>query len=191
MRTTEPTRIEQGEQIEWMRTFNDYPATEWTLQYRYRGPSVGFNIDATADGENFATVITAAVSQDIAVGDWLWQAWVTNIADTDDTQMIVSGSLKALQGFAADATDEIDLRTPAKITLDVIDAAIAGQMSASILEYEVSTPAGSQKVKRMMASELISARKYWAAIVANEVAAERVRNGKPFGTQIGVRFRDV
>lgn len=191
MRTTEPTTVTQGEQIEWTRDFCDYPATEWTLEYRFRGPGTGFNIDATADGTNFAAVLTSTASAAADPGPWIWQAWVENIADASIDLMIANGTLNVLQGFGAADTDEIDLRTPAKKTLDVIDAAISGQMTASILEYEISTPAGVTRVKRMTMTELQTARKYWAAIVANEVAADRVKNGRPFGTQIGVRFFDV
>lgn len=191
MRTTEPTTVTQGEQIEWTREYKDFPATEWTLEYRFRGPGTGFNVSTTADGSNYAATLTSTISAAADVGSWIWQAWVTFIADTSIKLMIANGTLNVLQGFASADTDDIDLRTPAKKTLDVIDAAISGQMTASILEYEVSTPAGAQKVKRMTATELISARKYYAAIVANEVAADRVRNGRPFGTPIGVRFYDV
>lgn len=191
MRTTEPTTVTQGEQIEWTREFQDYPATEWTLEYRFRGPGTGFNIDATADGTNFAAVLTSTASATADPGPWIWQAWVENIADASIDLMIANGTLNVLQGFGAADTDEIDLRTPAKKTLDVIDAAISGQMTASIQEYEISTPAGVTRVKRMTMTELQTARKYWAAIVANEVAADRVKNGRPFGTQIGVRFFDV
>jgi hypothetical protein len=35
------------------RSFCDYPATLWTLQYRFRGVGTGFDADATADGEIF------------------------------------------------------------------------------------------------------------------------------------------
>ncbi len=187
--TTEPTCVTQGEQIAWTRTFSDYPADEWTLQYRFRGPDTGFNITATADGTAFDAVLTSVQSAAADAGDWGWQAWATNIADITIVLMIDSGKTKILLGFPS-STAEIDLRSPAKIALEAINAAIASKASADQLEYEISTPAGSHKIKRLTMKDLLDAREVYAKIVANENTRERLRNGGPFAQRIGVRVYD-
>lgn len=177
-RITEPTSVTQGEQIEWTRGFCDYPASEWTLQYRFRGPDTGFNIAATADGDDFNAVLTAANSAASDAGQWKWQAWATNIADTSIVLMIGSGDTEIRRGFPS-STAEIDLRTPAKIMLDTLDAALLASGSADVVEYEITTPAGGRRVKRESRSTVLEQRKYWATIVTNEFAREAARNGRP------------
>lgn len=189
MRTHEPISVTQGEQIEWTKDFCDYPATEWTLQYRFRGPGTGFNIDATADGTSFAATMTAVQSAGAAVGDWIWQAWATNIADSSIVLMIADGTTKVLKGYATGATTAIDTRSDAKIMLDTLDAALLA--SGDMLKYEVNTPSGTRKVERATRSEVLELRKYWAGVVARERAAARIKAGKPFGMQVKARLYDA
>ena len=58
------------------------------------------------------------------------------------------------------------------------------------LEYEVSTPAGSRKIRRCLPSELLELRKYFAGIVAREVRAEKMRNGGRPGKTYQARMYD-
>lgn len=190
MRTIEPTYITRGERVEWRRSFSDYPATEWELQYRFRGPGPGGDVDATADGDRFIAEITAAASAIFVAGKYQWQAWVTEIADSTNTFSITGGYITVEQGFVEGETGDIETRTPAKITLDAIDAALLAFGTTDIVEYEITTPSGSRKVKRSDKVELMSQRKYWAAIVGNELAKAKSRKGLGFGTKIDVRFYD-
>lgn len=185
-RTTEPTIITQGEQIEWTRCLSDFPADEWDLQYRFRGPGTGFNIDATADGTDFLAIATATATAGMTSGKYTWQAWATNIADSTDVRMIDSGSVTVRLGFSESTTTEVDLRSAAKIMLDTLDAVLLVSGSADVVEYEISTPAGSRRVKRESRSSVIELRKYWAGIVSRENEAERLRNGGRFGKPIKV-----
>lgn len=190
MRIIEPTRITQGEEIEWTRSFADFPASLYTVAYRFRGPGYGFDVAATADSDDHHAELESAQSLAAKIGRWQWQAWATEIADSDHVQMITSGFTQILQGYASGTTAAIELRTPAKITLDALNAAIADKATADQLEYEISTPTGSRRIKRMMMSDLLSARKTYAAIVANENAREKIRNGGNLGTKIDVRFSE-
>jgi hypothetical protein len=186
-RTTEPTCVTQGEQIEWTRDFCDYPADEWTLEYRFRGPGTGVNIDATADGTKFAAVLTSVASAALAAGEWRWQAWATNIAEPTTVQMIDSGTTQILTGFV-DSTAEVDLRSDAEKHLAAIDAALLAFAESDVLEYEIETPAGRRKVKRSDKTTLESQRKYWAGIVANEKLKRSMKNGGPFAKPIRARM---
>lgn len=187
-----PQRITQGERSEWTQEFEDYPSNEYSLEYRFRGPGPGINVTATAGtGSGFAAAITAAQSMTLSVGEYGWQAWLTEIADATNTFPIAEGTCYVDRGFASEATVTHELRTPAKIALDAIDAALANAATSDQMEYEIETPAGRRRVKRMSREELVSLRKHYAGIVANERLATRVRAGKPFAKAVKVRMRSV
>jgi hypothetical protein len=187
----EPTRITQGERVEWTRYFSDYPATLWTLQYRFRGPSTGFNIDATADGTSFDVVLPVSNTATMAVtsgGVWKWQAVVEEIASPTNQIVVDSGSLTVTAGFAEGTTTPIDARTANEIALAALDAAINGSTSVDVLEYEISTPAGSRRIKKMLVSERIKWRNWYALRVRNE--RRRANGCGNFLTQIRGTIRD-
>lgn len=190
MRTTEPLTITKGERVEWTKSLADYPATLWTLDYRYRHTTgVGINVTATADGEDHLVVIAKTVSDDFTVlGRHQWQAWVTEIADANNTIRIAEGTVWVEAGFVAASTAAVDQRTPAKVMLDTLDAALLAAGSEDAVEYEITTPAGGRRVKRNTRSEAIAQRKYWAAIVRREMYADKMRNGNKWGTTVKVRM---
>jgi hypothetical protein len=187
MRQTEPTVITKGERIEWEKEFCDYPSDEWALQYRFRGGGTGFDADAIAGpGRGFTLEITAANSLSAEPGKYRWQAWLTEIADSTNTQMVAGGVITVEPGFVAGDAADVDLRTPEKIALDAIDAALANAATSDQLEYEISTPVGSRRIKRMARTELIELRRHYAAIVSRQNTAERLRNGGKFGKPVKV-----
>lgn len=188
MREIEPITITQGEQIEWSRSLSDYPASLWTFEYRFRGDGPGADVSATTDGDDFAATLTATMTALLAIGNYKWQAWVTEIADATNKIHVGSGTVTVERGFVSGDTGDIDLRTPAKIMLDTLDAALLASGSADTIEYEITTPAGSRRVKRSTRTEVLELRKYWAGIVARENAAERLRNGKGYGTAVNLRL---
>jgi hypothetical protein len=185
MRTTEPTTIVKGERIEWTKSFCDFSAEEYTLEYRYRGPGGGINVTATADGRDFSVVIAKTLSDDFtSTGKHRWQAWLTEIADATNTFVVEEGTVDIKVGFDSSSLAAVDLRTPEKIALDAINAALANAATSDQLEYEITTPVGSRKIKRMARSELIELQKHYAAIVSRQNTAERLKNGGKFGKPI-------
>lgn len=191
-RTSEPREISKGERLEWTKTIAGFPATEWTLVYRFRS-SVGPGVDVTAaaDGNSHVAVIDAAESAKLSVGRYRWQAWVIEIADSTNTFKLGDGVIDVRQGFAAGNVAILDDRSSAKKIVDAIEAAMINTASREQLEYEIETPAGRRRVKFMSRKEQLDALKYWKGIVARELAAERVRNGGSFGRPVQVRFRDA
>ena len=190
-RTTEPTEITQGERIEWTRSFCDFSSEDYTLQYRYRGPGTGIDVDATADGTGFNAVLTASVTAPTIfniAGKYNWQAWLTEIADSTNKFIVDQGTITVRQGFISGETGDIDLRSDAKIMLDTLDAALLASAGSDTIEYEISTPSGSRRVKRTSREDALKARAYYAGIVARENNAERVRNGGPFAKPVKVRM---
>jgi hypothetical protein len=185
MRTTEPTTIVKGERIEWTKSYCDFSAEEYTLEYRYRGPGGGINVTATADGSDFNAVVAADVSDNFtATGKHRWQAWLTEIADTDNTFVVGEGTVEVKEGFTSASLAAVELRTPEKIALDAINAALANAATSDQLEYEISTPAGSRRIKRMSRTELIELQKHYSAIVSRQNLQEKLKNGGKFGTPV-------
>lgn len=190
MRTTEPTQLAQGERIAWTLSLS-YSATDYTLAYRFRGDAstaAGWTVDVDADGSNFDVTLTIGTS--VAVGNYQYQAWLTEIADPTNTFIAREGRLKIVEGFGSTETGVFETRSTARQALDAIDAALASKASADQLEYEITTPAGSTRVKRMPITDLLKAREHYAVIVAREVARERARSTGKFARQILARLSE-
>lgn len=191
MRTIEPTEITTREIVEWTKEYTDYPASTYTLVYYFRGPGNGFNVTATADGDTFVISVAAATTAVMTSGKYKWQAWITEIADTANHHIVGEGRVNVNRGFDPSSTVPVETRTDAKIMLDTIDAALKAFAETDVMEYEISTPGGTRKVKRSDKVELVSQRKYWAGIVTNEIAREGVKNGKPLMQTVKMRVYDV
>lgn len=188
MRTTEPTRITTGEKVEWRREFCGYPATEWTLLYRFRGPGTGVDLscgpDETVPEAFLATLLPVDTLVFDVAGNYRWNAIATNIADTNNVVVVGTGFTQVILGLS-DSTDAIETRSIAKQIVDAIDAALL-RSSDAVIEYEEATPAGSHRVKRSR-EDAMKTRSHYAAIVAMEMANERGRNGKPVMGSIKMR----
>lgn len=190
MKTKEPKTIITGEVIEWSRYFIGYSPAEFSLQYRFRGPGPGLDISATADGDKFSITIPAASTANLAAGRYKWQAWLTEIADPANKYLAARGEIQVVPGFVESQTGDVDLRTQAEKIVDALEAALLNSASRDQLEYEITTPAGSRRIKYMTRIEQREFLKYYKEIVARERAAERIRNGGTFGNIVKVRVRE-
>lgn len=167
----EPKTITQFETAQWTRTFDSYSAEDYTLEYRFRGPGTGLNFAGTQDDDDadrFNVTLTPDNTSDLVAGDWNWQAWLTEIADTDITFVVARGSMTVLAGFDAGDTATVETRTPNKITLDNIRAAIAGNASSNVQEYQIQSGNGHRELKHLLMEDLLAAEKRFAILVANE-----------------------
>lgn len=174
MRYTEPTQITTRETVIWTKNYSDYPADEWTLAYYFRGPGIGFNATGTADGDDFVVTVPGTTTDNVdRAGKYKWEAWVTNIADTTIKYNVGVGFTNIVLGLDVSSEAPVDLRSTAQKILDAIDEALLTS-AGDVIEYEVSTSAGSKKVKRSR-TDALAARKEYASIVAREQAAERSR----------------
>jgi hypothetical protein len=193
-RTIEPTQITKGERVAWTKSYDDYSAAEYSLEYRFRGITggAGFNVTATADGADFDAAITAVQSATMTAGTYEWQPWLTQIGTATNTFVAPGGGgrLTVKDGFPTGTTTAVDTRSTAKKIMDAIDTALlTSATDADVIEYEISTGAGTRKVKRSR-EDAMKTRSYYATIYANEQARERMKNGGSFGTTYGVRFFD-
>lgn len=185
------SQITQGEKVSWyIADCGVSPATH-TVTVLFRGDGLGQDVTATDDGGRFLCTLTAAQTTDMAAETrYLWQAWAEKIGDATDKRMFASGEVFIKRGLSGTTDDAMDIRSMAEKTLAMIDAALLGSAASDVLEYEIETPAGRRRLKKMSRTELKTFREYFATKVAQERARERMRKTGKFGRQIGVRMRD-
>lgn len=186
-RTAEPTLLRQGERIGWTKTFADYGADEYSLEYRFAGPGDRFEVTATANGTSFDALLTVAAGQ--VIGKYVWQAWLTETATPTNKFVAASGFLKIETGFADGGTGVVETRSTAQQIVDAIDAAILASGASAVIEYEITGPTGSRKVKESK-SEAMKQRTYYAGIVARENARQRARETGKFGRRVDLVIYD-
>lgn len=188
----EPLEITQGESASWERSLAGYPATEWSAAYRFRGVrgvGAGINVACTASGTSFAAEITPAQSRTMSVTTYEWQLWLTRLSDASDIRQAERGTIRVNLGFTAEAAGPVDTRSAAQQVLDAIDAVIASKATADQLEYTIETTVGKRQLKRLPMTELVAARTHYAAIVARERQAERMRSRGSIFKNVYVRMR--
>lgn len=180
--TTEPTELRAGDLWEWRREdlTSDYPATSWTLTYRFKNAAGGFEVTAATDGDAFAASVAAATSAAIVAGVYAWQARASNGTDIFTVE---TGTLKVLPNlFAGTATDASDQRTHARRTLEAIEAVIEGRATTDQQAYAI----GNRSLTRIPLPELLVFRDRYRMAVAREDQANGVPNN--FGRDRYVRF---
>jgi hypothetical protein len=142
---TDPTQLRAGDSWQWMRTFGDYPSGQgWSLQYvlnsntsRFAFPSGSITPDA--DGQGFDIAVTPAQTASVPPGTYDLYAILTLTED----EVVTAQETRLLQSVLvtaniAGASAGIDTRSFVKKTLDALEAAIAGDQSPMVQEYEIS-----------------------------------------------------
>jgi hypothetical protein len=182
--TNEPLSLRAGDTWAWTRSLTDYPATAWTLKYRFKHPTAaGFEITATASGTDHAVSVAAAVTTSYTAGDWTWTAWVEG--GTSEKYTVDTGTVTILADYRSGAASATyDGRTHARKVLAAIEAVIEGRASKDQEEYTIA----GRSLKRTPVADLIRFRTLYKAEVANEIAAERLANGIGISKTIGVRL---
>lgn len=181
--TNEPRELRAGDTWQWRREdLTDYPASSWVLTYRFKNAAGGFEIAASADGDNHAVTVAAATTSGYTAGvyDWAAQAVSGTTKHTVDT-----GRLTVLANlFAGTATAASDQRTHAQTVLDAVEALLENRATLDQQEYQI----GGRMLKRMPITDLLKLRNFYKSEVANETAAEKLRNGLGIGSAIRVRM---
>ena len=120
---TEPLRVRAGDTWIWRREdLSDYPAGTWTLKYRFKSATFGFEITAAADGTNYAISVPAATTTTYPAASYNWIAWVS---DGSTSTTVRSGALEVQPDLrAGTAGAGLDLRTPTRLILDAVEAVL-------------------------------------------------------------------
>jgi hypothetical protein len=181
--TDEPAELRAGDTWQWRREdLTDFPASVWTLTYRFKNASNGFEIVAAADGDLYAVSVDATTTSGYAAGEYSWQA---QVSDGTSKYTVENGSMTVLASFfATSASTAYDDRSTARKALDEINAKIASG-GIGIKEYEINV-GGS--MRRVAYADLLKWKQYYEALVANEEAAKRAAAGLPDKRRSYVRF---
>lgn len=178
----EPERLRAGDTWRWQRELADYPATTWTLRYRFKNSSGGFEISASASGVLHDVTVSAATTAAYAAGAYSWAAWVESAGEVytvDQGRLTVDPNLRA--GLASVG---LDVRSHARRTLEALEAVIEGRASMDQSEYRI----GDRMLKRMSIDELLKFRDRYRSEVEAEDAADRLLNGRTPGYALQVRL---
>lgn len=179
----EPTQLRAGDTWEWTRSLGDYPATSWTLKYRFKHVSLtGFEITATASGTDHAVSVAASTTTGYAAGTYDWIAWVESGAvkkTVDQGRILVLADFRS--GTAASA---LDGRSQARKTLEDLKTALAA-MSAN--PARKSYTIGDVSVTFADTADIIRRISYWEAEVAREESAAAIATGLRSPNRVYVR----
>lgn len=181
--TTEPDRFRAGNTLTWLKTLEDFPASEgWVLYYRLINTAGKYDITATASGDSHLVEVAKATTATYTAGTYTLLSWVDDGTDRHDVgqqQLIVEVNLAAqASGY--------DTRSNAKQALDAVDAALLAYGSnAWTQEYEIA----GRRMKFRTASDFLAFRSQLQAEVAAENNAERIRNGQAPRNKLLVRFK--
>ncbi|MBU0752375.1 MAG: hypothetical protein KJ787_13965 [Gammaproteobacteria bacterium] len=178
--TTEPSALRSGDTWKWTKTLADYPASVWTLTYRFKNSSAGFEVVATASGDDYSVTVAAATTSGYASGTYSWQAQVSAAGEkftVDTGTLVVDPNL-----FTGTASAAQDVRSHARKTLAAIESWIESR-NPGVAEYEIA----GRRMKYIPISDLLKMRQHYKAEVAAEDAREAIANG--LGTGRKIQFR--
>ena len=161
----DPTQLRAGDSWQWTRVFGAYPSGQgWTLQYVLNSPQAIFqfpagSILADADGQSFDVLVTATQTAGVAPGiyDLYAVLTLTQSGTVTGKQTILLQSVNVSANVLG-ATTPIDTRSFVKKTLDMLEAAISGDASPLVQEYEIAGNGGSRRINYMNRTELMRLR---------------------------------
>lgn len=177
----EPAQLRCGDTWRWTRSLADYPATTWTLKYRYKTASTGFEIVASADGTDHSITHPASTTAGYTAGSYNWTAWVES---GSEKYTIAEGVAQLLPDFrAVSASTGVDARTHARKTLDAIEAWLESR-SQGVAEYEIA----GRRMKYIPIPDLLVLRSRYQSEVRAEEAAGKLARGEGVGRRIQIRI---
>lgn len=178
---SEPISARAGLTWQWRREdLSSYPASSWTLKYRFRGASAGFTFDATADGDAHAVLVAASTTSDFSAGAYSGIGWVKSGAIEIE---VWRGTIVVLPSLTSG-----DGRSHVRRVIDAIEAVLENRATSTDKEYEIDTGTGRRRVSRIPHAELIQLRESYKRYEAQEMAAERVQSGMSSGRKVITRF---
>jgi hypothetical protein len=172
--TSWPNTITAGTTVKLLRSFNDFPANQsWALSVYLAGPSVLGPIAATASGANFSITLTAAQTATLLPGTYV----VREIATlTGDSYVAEENTVTVEPNIATAVAGDMQLQAEKQLT--VVQAAIAGRLTADMQAYQI----GNRLITKIPIMELYQ-------IEANLISRIRAARSKgSFGSSVLVQF---
>jgi hypothetical protein len=178
----EPGSLRAGDTWKWTKSLADYPASAWSLKYRFKSPTAGFEISATADGDIHSVSVAAATTTAYAAGTYSWIAWVEG--GTSEKYTVDTGVTVVNPDYrTGTATSALDDRSHARKTLEAIEAWIESR-NPGVAMYEIA----GRRMQYIPIPDLLKMRQLYKSEVSAEDAAEAIRNGTGTGRRIQFRM---
>lgn len=180
--TTEPAELRAGDTWKWTKILADYPASaSWTLKYRFKNAAGGFEIVASAAGDDHAISVAAATTANHAAGSYDWVAWVEG--GSSEQYTVGHGVAEILPNLRSGAAaDALDARTHARKMLDAVEAWLESRDPA-VAEYEIA----GRRMKYIPLGELVKLRNRYLSEVQAEEASRKLAAG--LATARKIQFR--
>ncbi len=177
--TSEPTSVNAGDTVKWLKTLADYPAADgWVLTYTFINAAGKFSLAASASGDDYLVTAGAATTATWPAGTYDWRAQVSLAGEI---YTVGSGRLVVQPSFGA-AT--LDGRSQARRMLDAIEATLEGRASSAVAEYQIA----GRQLKHIPIPDLLVLRDRLRADVAREDEAAALAAGMAPRGRIQVRF---
>lgn len=157
-----PALLIAGDSLRLAIADGDYPASEgWSVALVLQAMAGGTptTVNGTASGDDWVLTLTSAASAALVAGAYRYAIAATNAGDR---QTIDHGEVQVRPDPASPATDQ---RSPARRTLDAIDAVLESRASSEDLKF---TFADGRALEKVPHGELLALRKHYARIVARE-----------------------
>lgn len=183
----EPETLVVGDRWVWQRPdlVTDYPTDQYALTYEFHTDSGGggshkFTVTASETTTSYVVEVASTITDDYTANQYKWYAFITRTSDSE--RVAVDNGLTSLVANYADTN--ADLRTHAKKVLDAVQAVIENRATIDQSSFSIA----GRSLSRMSIDELFLVRDRYRAEYNEEVKKARIRNKKPSGNLIGVRF---
>lgn len=176
----EPASLRVGDTWRWTRSLEDYPAGTWTLKYRFKSATGGFEIVASAVGTDHSVSVPAATTGGYTAGAYTWMAWVEG--GSSEKYTVDSGNCQLEADYrAASASTALDDRSHAVKMVAQIKTWLESH-GDGIAEYEIA----GRRMRYDKAGLIKLLNQYELRVQAEENAA-RIARGEGIGRKIQFR----
>ena len=149
MNSNEPNIIIAGDSISWTKSITKYPATIYKLTYYFRGVG-SFDIEATANGNDYLVSINPTTSGAYSAGLYSWESKISKISG-GEVYTIASGKTLVKASLTTQSIG-YDPRTYNEKLLDAITSLLDNTASkADVLSFSI----GGRSISKMDYSELL------------------------------------
>jgi hypothetical protein len=183
----EPETLVVGDRWVWKRPdlVSDYPTASYALTYEFHCDSGGggshqFTITATETTDAYIVEVDSSTTAAYNAHEYKWYAYITRSSDSE--RVAVDSGMSTLVANYADTN--ADLRTHAKKVLDAVQAVIENRATIDQSSFSIA----GRSLSRMSIDELHSLRDRYEAKYNKELQKAKIRNNKPTGNTIGVKF---
>ena len=183
----EPGALASGDRWVWKRSdlVGSYPTSLYSLTYEFQddaggGSANAFTITAVETSDAYIVEVPSATTAAYAASTYRWAAFITK---TSDSQRVTvdTGFLTVEANYANTTADQ---RSHAKKVLDSIQAVMENRATIDQSSFSIA----GRSLSRMSVDELFAYRDRYQTEYNAEIKRARIKNKKPTGNTIGVRF---